>query len=358
MTGLDPERLRRLTLDRQLLLARRDIRAVDALRHLGGLNAQHRRSPYIALWSRLKGFRREELETALASGQACKATLMRGTLHLVADDDYPLFFAGLAKARLRAFRSFFPQVAPSIPEERVQAVLRDALRTAPVAFRDLERLLAPDFPGWPLASLSFAAKALAPIVQLPPAGHWHGGGAPLYGWAGHVPGPAREAAEEYLMERYLAAFGPATLQDFAQWSGLGVGEAQAVRKRLGDRLTGSGPLLDLWAPPAAVFGEELPVRFLARWDNLLLAYRDRSRLLDPDLQQRVVMRDGRVLATFLVAGQVAGTWDVEETARQTTLVLQPLRSLAGRWREQLAREAEDLCRWLRPDRPAALRLAQ
>jgi hypothetical protein len=341
-----------MTLGRQLLLGRVEMAPLEAMRHLGGLNAQHRRSPYISLWSRLGGFQRRDLEEALARGEAYKATLMRGTLHLVAADEYPHYFAALAEARRRAFRGFFPRVAKEINEVLVHDKLAEALRQGEaVAFREFERILQPLYPEAPAASLSFAAKALAPVVQLPPAGAWRGNASPQYGWVAVSLETDPRAAEEDLLLRYLAAFGPATAQDFAQWSGLGAAQAQAVQGRLGDRLRrlecNGELLLDLARPPE-IPGADPPVRFLPRWDNLLLAYRDRSRVLAPDLQDQVIMRDGRVLATFLVDGQVAGLWDVEETASNCTVVLRPLRPLTRRRTEEVVGEADHLAEWLVP----------
>ena len=352
MSGrLEPEALRLLTLGRQMLLRRSDVTALEAVRRLAGLNAQHRRAPYIGLWSRLEGFQRQDLEQALGQGLVQKATLMRGTLHLVPADEHPLYFAGLAEARRRSFRSFFPRVAASIPEDRVQDILREVLGTAPRPFRELERLLQPFFPQAPAQSLSFAAKALAPLVQLPPAGAWDGRGSPVYAWAGSLAAVPAAQAEEALLERYLGAFGPATIRDFAQWSGLGLTTAQAVRNRLGDRLRefpgDGGPYLDLATASREVQAEP-PVRLLPRWDNLLLAYRDRSRVLPPNLQEQVIMRDGRVLPTFLVGGQVAGTWDIGETGGQGTILLSPLRRLSQRDQDALREEADALGRWLAP----------
>src|ERR1700726_450344 len=83
--------LNRWTLARQLLLARADLDAVSAIERLAGMQAQYSPSPYIGLWSRIRDFKREELEAALADQLVYKATLMRGTLHLVSARQFDLF---------------------------------------------------------------------------------------------------------------------------------------------------------------------------------------------------------------------------------------------------------------------------
>src|SRR6476659_3826986 len=87
--------LNRATLARQLLLERRRTGVVPAIERLAGLQAQWPPSPYIGLWSRLEGFKRDALERAVRAGQVVKPTVMRGTLHLITSRDYPLFWWAL-----------------------------------------------------------------------------------------------------------------------------------------------------------------------------------------------------------------------------------------------------------------------
>ena len=75
--------LNRATLARQLLLARRPVSVTKALERTGGLQAQWPPSPYLGLWTRVEGFRADDLVRAVARRRVVKATLMRATLHLV-----------------------------------------------------------------------------------------------------------------------------------------------------------------------------------------------------------------------------------------------------------------------------------
>ncbi len=85
---LTRRQLNRATLSRQLLTVRADLSAVDAVQHLAGLQAQEARPPFLGLWSRVAGFRREDLHAALHSRQLVRAAGLRGTLHISTADDY------------------------------------------------------------------------------------------------------------------------------------------------------------------------------------------------------------------------------------------------------------------------------
>ena len=79
--------LNRATLARQLLLKRSPMRALDAIEHLVGMQAQAPFAPYYGLWSRLNSFTGDELSGLLTSRKAVRIVLMRGTIHLVTAKD-------------------------------------------------------------------------------------------------------------------------------------------------------------------------------------------------------------------------------------------------------------------------------
>lgn len=80
--------LNRATLHRQLLLNRQTMPVLEAVRHVVALNAQDPNPPYLTLWARLAGFTPDDLTSLLYSKQVVRSTLLRGTQHLAAADDY------------------------------------------------------------------------------------------------------------------------------------------------------------------------------------------------------------------------------------------------------------------------------
>src|SRR5207247_4883660 len=123
--------LNRALLARQFLLKRQKIEVVDAVEHLGCLQGQWAPSPYVALWSRLASFTRDELTRAIDRGQVVKATLMRATLHLVSAGEYPAYSLATMEGRFGAWR---PPGGPALADldglhKKVMKIVGIATRT-------------------------------------------------------------------------------------------------------------------------------------------------------------------------------------------------------------------------------------
>ncbi len=303
--------LNRTTLLRQLLLSRARVRARAAVERLAGLQAQWAPSPYLALWARLEGFERDELERALARNSVLKATLMRATLHLVSAADYPLFAAGVRDAAtLARTRGVEPP-----PPATVAAAVELARQRGRVTRRELLSLLGYERPPAPAEDPRPQRQlqwllVLARLEQAPEAARWSPPRVTSFRRV-ELPLADPEAGRLHLVRRYLAAYGPASRADVASWSRVPLRDldpalASLPLRRFRDE---SGrQLLDLPRAPIAEARRSAPVRFLPRWDELLLAYDRRERVLPERFRRTVIASNGDVLDTFLVDGFVAGSW--------------------------------------------------
>ena len=81
-----------------------------------------------------------------------------------------------------------------------------------------------------------------------------------------------------------------------------------------------------------------PVRFLPKWDNVLLAWADRTRILPEAYRKQVIRMNGDVAQTFLVDGFVAGVWEVDASR----VVTKPFAKLSRVVQRELKEEAERL----------------
>ena len=334
--------LNRTTLLRQLLLRRERLPVGRAIERLAGLQAQWQPSPYIALWSRLEDFERSSLERALVRGVVVKALLMRATMHLVSARDYPFFDAAAREAStLGRVRGMEPPPAETV--ERVVTLTRERPRTRSELMTALgydPRTTSVD----ELRTYSWVI-ALARLEQTPEAAFWGFRGSPRVRPHDHALPPRREAAV-HLVRRYLAAFGPAARADVSQWSGVPIRDltpaVESLRLR-SFRDERGRELLDLPRAPIARGDIVAPPRLLPRWEELLLAHKDRTRVLPEEYRQRVIGNNGDVLQAFLVDGFVAGAW------RQggDGVVLEPFAPLPRAARRELEDEARRLTAWLR-----------
>jgi hypothetical protein len=322
---LTARQLNRATLARQLLLSRESIDVVEAVHRVVALQAQEPASPYVALWNRIQDFDPADLDAAFADQAIVKAQLMRITLHAVAATDYPAFHEAMQPS-LRAARlhdSRFRSEGVAIAD--VDALVPDllAFTAVPRSNQDVERWLERRL-GAPKPRVWWAMRQYGPFVHAAGGPPWSFGPRPGYVGARIQARPQDTAASvQWLVRRYLAGFGPATMQDIAQFGTILRPPVKAALEALGDELIRhDGPdgatLYDLPDGPLPPEETPAPPRLLPMWDSVLLAYKDRSRVMPATHRSLVMRNNGDVLPTLLVDGHVAGVWRPVEGGIEAT----------------------------------------
>lgn len=350
---LTRRQLNRATLERQLLLQRAPLGTSEALTRLAGLQAQEAQSWYVGLWSRLAGYRPEETSELLGSADIVRVGLMRNTIHLVTAADAGWLRPLLDPVIERSTMGVFRRGVAGVERDELVAAARAALAERPMLFAELGRELAKRFPGGDPTALGYVARAWLPLAQIPPRGQWGRKGralhVPLDDWLGSPPAPG-EATPDRLMLRYLAAFGPATVADCRQWSGLTrLGEvADRLRPRLMTFRDEKGrELFDLPDAPRPDPDTPAPVRFLYDFENLLLSHDDRSRVVDVDYTSQGFGYDSpEQPRSLLVDGFVAATWKLAGDR----LTIRPFRKLTAAEAGEVEAEGAALLAFLAPDR--------
>jgi hypothetical protein len=371
--------LGRALLARQHLLERAPVGVVDAVAHLVALQSQNPSSAYLALHARVAGFRHADLADAMLDRRVVRLALLRDTVHLVTADD-ALRLWPLLEPMLRRRTVSATSAGPTLRQVDLDDLARtalDALADEPLAAGPLGERLGATWPGLDERALALGARGILPLVQVTPRGVWGSSMATTWtsapAWLGRptadVADPAdRDAALADLVRRYLAAYGPATVADVQQWSGLT--RLAAVVDRIRPELVevthtdppGGRPRVLLDLPDAPRPGDDVPapVRLLPDFENLLLSHADRTRVVPPEVRPALASRNGMPPGTVLVDGVVAGSWVIRrerlprpagtrgkrELAR---LTVTPLRPWPRGARAEVRAEAERLVRFAADD---------
>lgn len=350
---LSARALNRALLARQSLLERSAQSPLAMVERLLGLQAQAPNPPYLGLWTRLQHFALDDLTQAMQQRRIVRATMMRGTLHLVAAADYLALRPVLQPALRRlSLASGHAKALAGLDLDLLRRAGFEALRAAPLSATALGEALRAHWPGHDCDALARLVRSVEPLVHVPPAGTWDwhkpAAFATALDWLGAaVADEAGEEAADAMVLRYLGAFGPASARDLAVWSGLSAPAQRLERLRphlLAFRDDEGGELFDLPDAPRPPPDLPAPPRLLPEFDNVLLAHARRTRILDESLRPAVFSRNGLVAATVLVDGFVAGVWTLQRQARTATLAISPFRRLAAAERVELEAQAADCLR--------------
>lgn len=305
--------LNRALLARQLLLARESRPVLDVVEHLVGLQAQEPADPYVGLWTRLAGFDPGSLAAAVESGAAVRIALQRSTIHLVTAADAVALRTVLQPVLERQALGLFRTRLGGAPLPELASAARELVGAAPMTFGELGAALRERWPDGDPTALGQLARALVPMVQLPPRGVWGRSGRARHGLLDRAPGP--DPAPDGLVLRYLAAFGPASVADVQNWSGLTrlAEVADRLRPSLRSLRAADGrELLDVPSGPLPAEEVPAPVRFLPQYDNVLLGHADRSRIAPP--AARDLYDEEFHWSPVLVDGLLRAVWRVDRKA--------------------------------------------
>ena len=333
---LTERELNRALLARQLLLERAKTPLPRALERIGGIQAQYAPSMYIGLWSRLEGFEREQLTRALARKTVVQGTIMRTTIHLVSRADYWPLTVAVRETRnahwLKAHKGRIDARKLATAAKR----LRPHLAEGPMRQAEVDEVLGGD------PAARNGVGVLLDLVRVPPSGTWERRRADIYALAAEWVGPEsldRKEALDILVRRYLSGFGPAPKKDIADWAGLPPKEIAPALERLELRTfrdEDGKELLDLPRAPLPDPETPAPVRFLPTWDATLLVHARRTQVLPEKYRSRIFhVKVPQSVSTFLVDGQVAGTWKYDKGR----VKLSPFHRLDRATRKELDDEA-------------------
>ncbi|MEO6013459.1 MAG: winged helix DNA-binding domain-containing protein [Devosia sp.] len=346
---LSDRQLNRATLARQMLLGRSDVSIAEAVRFLGGLQAQQSNDPYIGLWSRLNGFTHQALTAAIVDKSLARATTMRGTLHLHTAEDLTGFRALVQNYLMATWRSGFRKRFAGQDEKAVHRAGIKVLDKGPMTIGAVGKALSPKFPDADPLALAILVQMAETLIQVPPTRLWGNGSPPLLVRAETWLGKQKPAFSRIdLVRRYLAAYGPASINDMQMWCRLT--KLNVEFKALGDELVAfesedGRVLYDLIDAPRPDAATPAPIRFLPFYDNVYLGYDNRRRMLRASDAARV-----NVFANYkppvLVDGVISAGWAVSRKKGAARLEIEPYHKLTKKAVREVEKEGHAFLRFM------------
>jgi len=346
---LTNRQLNRATLARQMLLERSGMSIADAVRFLGGLQAQQSNDPYIGLWSRLRGFTHEALTSLIVDRTLARATTMRGTLHLHTADDLVGFRALVQDYLMAMWRSGFRKRFNGQDEVAVYREGMKLLKKGPTTIGAVGKALGERFPESDPLALAMMMQMRETLIQVPPTRVWGNGSAPLLErtetWIGKRKPTLRRVD---LVCRYLAAYGPASVKDMQIWCRLTKlsAEFKALETELMVFEGEDGRILyDLPEAPRPPADTPAPVRFLPLYDNAYLGYDNRRRMLTESDMKRINIFEN-FKPGVLVDGVISAGYVVSRKKDAARLEIEPYHKLTKAQVREVEAEGEAFLRFM------------
>jgi hypothetical protein len=358
---LTHEQVRLLRL-RSQLLHRQSTTAPDepaqVLKELCGVQAQDASAAQLAIRPRSAGLVAADIERARVEDHTIVRTwCMRGTLHLLATEDLGWLLALLGPIFVRSGQRRRKQLG--LNEETSHKgvrVIRDRLAEHGPQTRGeiANELIRQGVPAQGQAAYHLLYMAgLQRIICLGPDRDSEQTFVLLEDRIAPDTMVTEEAAQAELARRYFSAYGPATPEDLASWSGLPVGQARAacegVRSQLFEVELEGDPMWMLKSRRALL--EEPPpraplVRLLPRFDTYLLGYKSRELVVDSQHARRIHPGGGMLRPALLVDGRALGTWSIKSYRHRIDILIEPFRKLDDDILAELESEVADLGRFL------------
>ena len=351
-------RLLRLRAQRLHPEAARSISGVaELIRKLAGLQAQELPSATLAVRPRSNNLVAEDVKKACEDNRAIVLTwCMRGTLHLVATEDLNWLLPFFGPIFISKSDRRYKQLGLD-PETRGRAAgeIREAIsQRGPLIRAELARALAAK--GIPVKGQAIAhlvrCAALEGLICFGPERDGQLTYVLLEDWVGLAGQPDPDQIQAELARRYLEAYGPATPDDLASWSGLSIGEARAgfaaISSHLVEMQVADSPAWMLESHSAWLDeAYNAPImRLLPCYDAYLLGYRSRAFMVSASYARRIHPGGGQIQSTLIVDGRAAGVWSSQRKKNSTTIIVEPFEPIPANILPELESEVQDIGRFL------------
>ena len=335
--------------------------AVTISRDVCGLQAQIMSAAFLQAWARNHHISRRSIEDALWKKRTLvKTSLMRQTLHLIPSDEFAIYVAALRNSRIAAALRVMARCGIDQEEgEALTPLIMEVLESGPcgqpairaaVQHKVSKRVRAWMDKVWSILRVPIAEGLIC-------YGPGEGNAATFIRsdqWMSARSSPvSEEGARAWLMRSYLRAYGPATIQDFAHWSGMPLAEVRPLLSMLAAELeevrVEDRACLVLREDLALLRSQreaENSVRLLPHFDPYLLAHRAKDHLVDPRHYKQVYRNQGWISPVVLGKGAIAGVWGHKLAGTKLTVSVDLFDKPAKSITTMMECEAEELAGFL------------
>jgi Winged helix DNA-binding domain len=346
---------------------------------MAGAQAQVLLAAQMSLWARVREVSFQELDSAIwKDRRLVKVWCMRRTMYLVPSEELAIFVRGSAR---RAEREIRWVQSRGMSEQKLDKVLKEVLELLdkPRTKGELAELLSKRL-GYKLRFKlggGWGSRSKVPWLKVENLDFPVGYLLHLVGARGAVcSGPSKgnestfvradkwihnwkdmpvEKAEKKLFLKYLKAFGPATVLDYALWTGMLVSDAKEIWSREADTIA----QVEVEGSKSAILKSDLSeleeaklerpnVRLLPYFDSFGLGHKSHRNIVDEVNRKKVYRSQGWVSPVLLVNGRALGVWSHTRNSHKNTLEVRiaPFSSLSSLVSLQIREEASALGRFL------------
>lgn len=325
---------------------------VTICRDVCGVQAQIMSAAQLQLWARNHAITPAAVNDALwKSRSLVKTSLMRQTLHLVPADEFALYIAAHKSARAKAVLSIMARCKITRDEaDGLSALILEELKAGPAPRAAITSAVRPKVS----KRLRVWMDKVWSIVRLPVIeglvcyGPGEGNQATFIRtehWLPAQPKVDAMQAQKELFRKYLRAYGPATLHDFAHWSLISMAEVRALRPLLDSEITEHNGLLLLREDLKTLQStapEMNSVHLLPYFDVYLLAHRFKEHFLKPQFYKRVFRNQAWISPVVLINGEIAGVWSYKVSRKALEVEIELFARVGPGTRKQIKERAEEM----------------